>query len=122
MDLIEKYKSALQEIYDHIGFEEDWSVFPVDDSTECYWIFGDALEKLLEKKGGDWFFGDLVFSPSKEDLLNSNESNIYSNEILHHRFYKKSIFVGEKYTGILVDTHSDGNKFLQIFENDKQIK
>lgn len=122
MDLIKKYNIALQEIYDHIGFEEDWVVFPIDDSTEYYWIFGDALAKLLEERDDAEFFGNLVFSTSKEDILNNNESNIYSNEILHHRFYGKSIFVGEKYTGILVDTHTDGNKFLQIFENDKQLK
>jgi len=37
MNIIENYKKSLQAIYDHIGFEEDWVVYPIDDRTQMYW-------------------------------------------------------------------------------------
>lgn len=30
MKLIENYQKALQDIYDHVGFVEDWVVYPID--------------------------------------------------------------------------------------------
>lgn len=107
MKLIEDYTTALQALYDHIGFKEDWAVFPIDDGTDYFWkIDGDEVT-----------FYDTLEAHEKED-----DSHTYSNEIMIHRFYKNPIYRGGTYTGILVDTHTDGNKFLQIFLNTNEIK
>ena len=31
MELIKNYENALQAIYDHVGFKEDWVIAPIDD-------------------------------------------------------------------------------------------
>ncbi len=33
-----------------------------------------------------------------------------------------TVYRGQDYTMISVDTHVDGNKFLQIFDNKKEVK
>lgn len=47
---------------------------------------------------------------------------MYSNEIYTQRFLPKWVYRGKDYTMICVDTHTDGNKFLQIFDNSKEIR
>jgi hypothetical protein len=42
----------------------------------------------------------------------SDDDDYYLDEIYKQRFYEKSIFKGNKLTMIIVDTHTDGNKFF----------
>ena len=35
MELISNYENALQAIYDHVGFKEDWVIAPIDDCVSC---------------------------------------------------------------------------------------
>lgn len=37
MKLIEDYNKSLQEIYDHVGFVEDYVVYPISDNTQYFW-------------------------------------------------------------------------------------
>ena len=37
MELIKNYLDARQAIYDHVGFKEDWVVYPIDDCTDKFW-------------------------------------------------------------------------------------
>lgn len=105
MKLLKKYLSAKQELFDYFGYVEDWKVIPIDDATQYYWKI--EYESVL--------FADTV------EELESGEGNTYSNSIYHQRFLPKTVYRGEDYTMIVVDTHTDGNKFLQIFDNSKEL-
>ena len=105
MNIFDKYFESLQDVYNYFGFEEDWVVLPLDNRREFYWLVNE----------------DDVRYGKKDDVINET-GDYYSDEIYKHRFYKKWIYRGKDYTMIMVDTHTDGNKFLAIFENSKELK
>ena len=104
MKLLDDYLSLQKKIYNYFGYFEDWRVFPIDDRTELYWKLNGEYE--IE-------YGD------KSDF--SNPDCYYSDEIFKCRFLPKSIYRGKKYTMILLDTHTDGNMFLAIYDNRKEV-
>ena len=107
MKLLDEYFKLQKQIYEYFGYKEDWVVIPIDDCTEYYW-------KLFGEGPGEVYFGDTI-----EDIKGENG---YSNEIYTQRFLPKWVYRGEEYTMIVVDTNVDGNKFLQIFDNKKEVK
>ena len=107
MKKLEDYFKLQKEIYEYFNYTEDWAVIPLEDSTKSVWKiqgnsvdFADDITKLNDYDAGDY----------------------YSNEIYYQRFLDKHIYRGKDYTMICVDTHTDGNKFLQVFDNDKEVK
>lgn len=105
MSLIENYNKAKQEIYDHVGFEEDWVVYPIDDSTEFYWTVDENSVKYANLEVG---------------LL--SESEYFQDDIYTQRFYDKWVYRGEDITMIFCDPGVDGMKYFRIFDNLKEIK
>ena len=106
MKLLDDYLSLQQQIYDYFGYKEDWCVFPIDDARKYYW--------RLSGRGPD----EVQFAENPQE---ANGEKGYSNEIYMQRFLSKWVYRGAEYTMILVDTHTDGNKFLQIFDNAKEL-
>jgi len=105
MSLIEKFNTAKQALYDHVGFVEDWVVYAIDDRTDMVW----------REDGTEVKFAN--------DINNFNSDGIYYvDEIYTQRFYQKWVFRGDELTMIIVDTHTDGNRFFAIFSNDKEVK
>ena len=97
---LNRYFTLQQEIYDYFGYQDDWVVISIDDNAiNCEWglhLESDGGGKVTWKdKGGD----------------------IYSNLIYTQRFLPKWVYEGPEYTMVVVDTETDGNKFLQIFDN-----
>lgn len=114
MQLLQQYFELQEKIHQYFGYTEDWKVIPMDDSTIFYW-------KLTEYEDGT---GYVRFHETEEALKpeNEDEGKYYENEIHTQRFLPKLVYRAEDYTMICVDTHTDGNKFLQIFDNSKEIK
>jgi hypothetical protein len=106
MELIKNYEKAIQEIYDHVGFVEDWVVAPIDDCTDKFWDYND----------------DEVFYADSEEELKSESGQYYTDSIYKQRFYKKWVYVGKDFTMIFCDPHVDGMKWFRIFDNNKQQK
>jgi len=109
MKLLDKYFQLQNEIHEYFGYEENWVAIPIDDKRKYYWT-------LHQYERGE---GEVLFSETKEEQI---DEPIYSNEIYTQRFLKKWAYRGKDFTMICVDTHADGNKFLQIFDNSKEIK
>jgi hypothetical protein len=110
MQLLNEYNAKRQELFDYFGYVEDWVAIPVDDATMYYWrLTGDGR-------------GDEVLFAGTLEELNDETGNFYSNEIYTQRFLPKWVYRGADYTMVVVDTHTDGNKFLQIFDNAKEVK
>ena len=110
MQLLNDYNAKRQELFDYFGYVEDWVAIPVDDATMYYW-------RLTGEGRGD----EVLFADSLEEL-ELESGNYYTNEIYTQRFLPKWVYRGADYTMVVVDTHTDGNKFLQIFDNAKEVK
>lgn len=106
MELLNKYFELQKKVYEYFGYEEGWKVIPLDDCTKYFWFVSDC---------------DVEFADSLEELKNE-EGNYYVNEIYTQRHLPKWVYRGDDYTMICVDTHTDGNKFLQVFDNSKEIE
>lgn len=104
--MFDSYFKLLDEIYEYFGFVEDYVVLPLDDRREHDWVIVNDSEVQYGKR---------------EDILNDT-GRYYEDEIYKQRFYDKWIYRGEEFTMIMVDTHTDGNRFLAIFDNSKEIK
>ena len=104
MKQLDDYLKLQKDIYDYFGYNEDWRVIPIDDARSYYWKATDTSVKFAE---------------SIEQF--NSDGDYYQNEIYKQRFLPKWIYRGNEYTMICVDTHTDGNQFLQIFDNSKEI-
>lgn len=104
-DLMEEYEQALENLYAHFDFEEDWVVYPIDDCTDCFWETKGNMVKYAETQ--EKFF---------------SEGDYYVDDIYTQRFYSKWVYKGEKYTMIFCDPHVDGMKWFRIFDNSKEQK
>lgn len=102
--IIENYLEALQEIYNHVGFEEDWVVYPIDDCTKYYWSIDDET---------------VEYADSLEEFI-SEEGNHYTAEIYKQRFYDKWVYEGKLYTMIFLNPNVDGMKYFSLFDNNKR--
>ncbi len=107
MELLDKYFELQEQIYTHFGYVEDWRVIPINDAREYFW--------RLEGEGP----GEVHFADSEQELQ-AQEGNYYVNEIYTQKHLPKWVYRANDFTMICVDTHTDGNKFLQIFDNAKE--
>ncbi len=104
MQLLSQYFELQKQIYEHFGYVENWVVLPLCDSTEYFW----------------WCDGTTVkFASTEQDLL-SESGQCFENEVYKQRFLPKWAYTAEDFTMICVETHTDGNKFLQVFDNTKK--
>lgn len=106
---LDNYFSLQHEIFKHFGYTEDWRVIPLDDCREVYW-------RLYGQGPGAVRFADTV------EALDGPDDNYYEDEIYTQRFLKKWVYRTATHTLVCVDTHTDGNKFLRIFDNAKERK
>ena len=108
MKSIDDYFALQAEIFDYFGYVEDWRAIPLADARDSYWY-------LTGEGAGD----EVLFADNEEDLHN-DEGNNYSAEIYTQRFLPKWVYRGKEFTMVCVDTHTDGNKFLMVFDNEKE--
>lgn len=107
-DIIDTYFKLQQGIHDYFNYKEDWKVIPLEDTREYYW-FVDEDSNIVR-------FADSV------DLLLHSDGAYYEDEIYTQRFLTKFVYRADNFTMISVDTHTDGNKFLRIFDNNKEVE
>ena len=103
MELLDSYFKIQAEVYDYFGYVEDWKVIPIDDSRNYFWRINEEDNEV-------------EFADTEEELLEQT-GNYYTNEIFTYCHLSKWVYKGEDYTMVVVDTHTDGNRFLQIFSN-----
>lgn len=108
MKLLTDYFDLQKKIYDHFGYAEDWVVIPMDDAREMFWI-------LQQGEDGKGF---VRFAETEEKLF--SDGDYYENEIYRQRFLPQWVYPADDCTMICVDTHTDGNRFLQVFDNSKK--
>ena len=105
MNLLTNYQSALQAIYDHVDFKEDWVIYPIDDCTKRFWDTD----------------GDTVYYANSQEEFKSQEGDYYEASVEKQRFYKKWIYEGEQLTMIFLNPHIDGMRYFSVFDNAKRL-
>ena len=103
MKTLDDYFELQRQIFEHLGYTQDWRVLPLDDARECYW--------RLDGEGP----GVVRFSEMEEKL--NSDGDYYENEIYTQWHLPKWVYRAADYTLVVVDTHTDGNKLLQVFDN-----
>ncbi len=107
MKMLSEYFTLQRLIYEHFGYAEDWRGIPLDDAREYSW-------RLVGEGPGEVRFADT------EQELADETGNYYVNEIYTQRHLPKWVYRTADYTMVCVDTCTDGNQFLQVFDNTKE--
>lgn len=103
MSIMNDYNEAVQKLYNHVGFVEDWVICPIDDCTDKYWMVDENTVK---------------FADSVEQF--NSDGDYYEDEIYTQRFYKKWVYEGKELTMVFCDPHTDGMKWFRVFDNSKK--
>ena len=112
MKLLDNLFDLEKQIHNYFGYVENWVKIPLDDCTEFYWhLTGDGST-------GD---AEVLFQEGPLKAGNLKDA-IYGHSIYTQRFLPKWVYRGEEYTMIVVDTETDGNKFLSVFDNKKEFR
>ena len=110
MKTLDSYMKLQKEIFEYFGYKEDWVKIPISDRREMYWMLDQ------NKNGG----GDVTYHEESLTVHNVEGGKIYTDEIYTQRFLPKWVYRGEDYTMICTNPHTDGNKFLCVFDNNKE--
>ena len=102
MELLDQYFEIQKQIYEHFGYKENWVVIPLDDARAYFWRCDDS--KVC--------FADTV--------VELESGQYYENEIYTQRLLPKWVYESRDFTMICVDTRTDGNKSLRVFDNTKR--
>lgn len=107
--MFDKYFKMQQDIFDYFGYVEDWVNIPLVDHREYYWHYaeGGSIISYSEK-----FLTTQIVEAGNEYY----EASIYTQQ-----FLPKWIYRADDFTLVCMDTHCDGNKFLGIFSNNKEV-
>lgn len=106
MKQLDDEQAARKAVFEYFGYVEDWRVLPLDDAREMFWRIEGTDQS-----------GKVRFADSIEQLDDEDAGDYYENEIYTQRFLPKWVYRGPEYTMVCVDTHTDGNQYLQIFSN-----
>ena len=103
MQLLDDYIALQKQIYDYFEYKEDWRVRPLEDCGAYFWYVHRNRRVIFSA------------ATTRELALKDIETEqYYSNEVL-------SIHRKPDCTMIAVDTQTDGNQFLSIFDNAKEL-
>ena len=105
MKLMDDFNEARKNLYEHVGFVEDWVMCPIDDCTDKYWSVDENVCK---------------YADSKEQF--KSDGDYYKDEIYTHRFYEKWVYEGKDLTMVFCDPHVDRVQWFRFFDNKKRIK
>ena len=117
-DVVDTFFAQRAAIFKHVGYREDWRILPIVDYRSDYWSV-DELEREHVR-----------FSPDREALAywlahddyGKYGDRLYENSIYTQRHLPRWVYRGKELTIVVVDTHTDGNQYLQLFANDREIK
>lgn len=110
--MLDDYFKLQKKIFDYFGYKEDWVVIPMVDHREYYWQIDN------EGYGGSITYSEYPLTPQ----LVASGKETYEASIYTQRFLSKWVYRADEFTLVCMDTHCDGNKFLGVFSNDKEIK
>jgi hypothetical protein len=111
-NLVDNYFKLQKELFKYFGYTQNWCIIPTDPCMGKYWMITGPKDQSSTS---------VVWSPVQftKQTIEDGDS-IYSGTIYTQRFLSKWVYRGKNHTMVSVDTHTDGNKALMIFDNDKE--
>lgn len=108
MQLLDDFLELRRKIFDYFGYVEDWRVLPLDDRRGHHWM-------LMQHSTGS---GEVAWSPEPftEEAIEAGQA-VFSAAIYTQRHLPKWVYRGPEHTMVVVDTNTDGNQLLMIFDN-----
>ncbi len=113
---VEDFFECKSIVHAYFDYKEDWVDIPMHDSTEMFWRLRAAPDGDLETGRNC----SVRYAKTADGLDDS--SMLYVNEVWTQRFLPKWIYRAKEHTMICVETGVDGNRYLQIFSNDCEVK
>lgn len=108
---INVYFEIAEEIHKYFGYKEDYVCIPMDNRMDDHWmVIGEGVD------------GRYVYSPEPFTKESIEAGNVFSGLIYTQRFLKKWVYRAKEMTLLCANTQTDGNKFLMLFDNDKECK
>lgn len=113
-DAIDNYFSSKKIVQKLFGYQPNYKEIPMDDLRGYYWMI----------VGGEGDGGKICYSKeslSTEVIVAGN--TLYTGDIYTQRFLTKWVYrsLNGQHVMISVDTRTDLNKFLMIFDADKEV-
>lgn len=110
MKLLDQYFDIQEKIYNNFGYKEYWREIPLADFTEYYWAFSKT-------EYGD----EIKYASEVGNVFNGTGIDGFSCSVYMHPRLSKWIYTSNEHTMMCIDTHSDNNKYLAIFDNSKVV-
>jgi hypothetical protein len=108
--LIDKYFSVKNAIHAYFGYEGNHREIPMEDLRGMYWMLTNGETR-----------GFCVHSPQTFTLERiNNGKTTYGGRIYTQRYLLKWVYRSVHHVMVSVDTGVDGNKFLEIYDADKE--
>lgn len=85
---------------------------PLQDNTEYYWSL----------KEGEQGSGTVRYHENELTKESIEGGETYSAVIYRQRFLPQWVYRKDDFTMVCADTQTDGNKYLMIFDNQKECK
>ena len=104
-ELLTKHEQIYDEVFTYFGYKGNWRELLIADKTDVFWYISENAEEVR------YSYQPLI----PEDRHNTD----YSAYIMQNLCY--NICRGNDYTMIAIDTECDGNCFLAIFDNTKEL-
>lgn len=112
MKLLNDYFMLRDKVHKHFGYKEDWRNIPLADYTDFYWT-------LHQNEDGSGWVG---FADNEKDVSAVDGESYYQFIIYTQHFLPKWVYRANDSTMICVDTRTDDNKYLAVFDNRMEIK
>jgi hypothetical protein len=111
-ETIDGYFGLKKLVHDLFGYKPDWEEIPLEDQRESFWMIVGGEER------GKAVWAD---EPLTADLFTSEPSrDHYGGPIHPQRSMPKYVWRTPTHVMVSVDTQTDGNKFLMIFDASKE--
>ncbi len=116
-ELVDQYFDLQRQIFEHVGYVEDWTAYPMEDQRGNSW--------RLDSHNVTWAESIEAMPADDEDELDGEDAeskgDYYTAELLYNHRVPESVYRGAELTLIRVDTNSDNNRMLLIFSNDHEV-
>lgn len=104
--MIDEYFELQEKLHGFFGYKEDWVTIPMVDHRQYYW-----------KLSGEGYGDEVTYADDEE----FDEESTYSAEIYTQRFLPKWVYRADGFTMICMNPQTDGNRWLGIFDNAKEV-
>jgi hypothetical protein len=111
-EALDEYLDLESAIFEYFGYVEGWRRFPIEDSREYFW-------KIV---GGEEHNGCVRYSEERQYLMYENNKEYSEDAIYTIRSLEKWVYRTGNFTMILTHSYMDGNKFLRIFDSNKETE